>query len=300
MKNRLIITVSDVHGTKAYNIHQIARKLIVFVIIFVILIIGGGSWFINSLSTEFDTFKKDKKSEIKVLTEKERKLQAQNQYYSMQIKGKVQDIEALSSKLDYIEEMIGLKHEEKKEEITKEALNALDENTKLFMLTTMPAGKPLKSIRVTSKFGYRIHPLTKKKKFHRGVDLKAKRRTEVYATADGVVSYVQPRDRGGFGRVVKIQHNYGFETTYAHLNKTNVKIGDVVKKNQKIALSGNSGKSNGPHLHYELKYGSKVLNPKDFIRWDMGNFDEILKRQRRVKWDSLVKLIKEQHKLVQR
>lgn len=300
MKNRLIITVSDVHSTRAFNVHQIAKKLIVFIVVFVILVIGGGSWFINSLSTEFDLFKKDKESEINVLTEKEKKLQAQNQFYSMQIKGKVQDIEALSSKLDYIEDMIGLKHEEdKKEEITKEALNALDENTKLFMLATMPAGKPLKNIRTTSKFGYRIHPITKKKKFHRGLDLKAKMRTDVYSTADGVVTYVQPKNRGGFGRVIKIQHNYGFETTYAHLNKTNVKIGDVVKKNQKIAKSGNSGKSNGPHLHYELKYASRVLNPKDFIRWDMGNFDEILKRQRRVKWDSLVKLIKEQHKLVQ-
>ncbi|WP_072680023.1 M23 family metallopeptidase [Arcobacter sp. LA11] len=307
MKNRLIITVSDVHGTRAFNVHQIAKKLIVGIILFVILVIGGGSWFISELNDRMDSLRIQKEREIELkekeidaLGEKEKKLQAQNQFYSMQIKGKVQDIEALSSKLDHIEEMIGLKNEEeKKEEITKETLDSINEKMKMYMLTTIPNGAPLESTKVTSNYGYRIHPITKKKKFHRGIDLKAARKTPLYAPADGIVSFVQPKNRGDFGRLIKIQHNFGFETLYAHLNKTNVKVGDIVRKNQLIGLTGNSGRSTAPHLHYELRYGSKLLNPKEFIKWQLGNYDRILKKERRVPWESLVKLINEQHKMVQ-
>ncbi len=313
MKNRLIITVSDVHGTRAFNVHQIAKKLIVAIVLFVIIIIGGGFWVINNLNTKMDTLRLQKEKEIelkekeievkakeiKALFEKEKSLQAQNKFYSMQIKGKVQDIEELSSKLDQIEDMIGLKNEEeKKEVITEETLATITEKMKMYMLTTIPNGAPLQSTKVTSNYGYRIHPINKKRKFHRGIDLKAARKTPIYAPADGIVSFVQPRNIGDFGRLIKIQHNFGFETLYAHLNKTNVKVGDIVRKNELIGLTGSSGRSTAPHLHYELRYGSKLLNPKDFLKWQLDNYDFILKKQRRVPWESLVKLINEQHKMV--
>lgn len=304
MKNRLIITVSDVHSTKAYNVHQIVRKLLVFIILFVVIVIGGGSWFINNLSDRLETLKtqkekeiNDKEKQINVLTEKEEKLQAQNQFYSLQIKSKVEDIDALSSKLDDIEAMIGLK-DEKIEQLTRETLASISDNTKYFTLLTIPNGSPLKNTRVTSPYGYRIHPITKKKKFHRGIDLKANMRTPVKATANGVVVYVRSRDSGDFGRVVKVQHSFGFMTIYAHLNKTEVKLGDVIRKGQVIGLSGNSGRSSGAHLHYEVRYGGKILDPKDFIKWNFKNYDKIFTKQRRVKWESLVKLISEQHKMV--
>ncbi len=308
MKNRLIITISDVQGTRAFNVHQIAKKLIVFIVLIVVAVIGGGFWFINQLNTQMDSYKAQKQREIELkekeintLTEKEKKLQAQNQFYSMQIKGKVQDIEALSSKLDNIEDMIGLKaEEERKEELTKESLDTLNQKSmKKYILRTIPNGAPLEKVRSTSGYGYRIHPITKKRKFHRGLDMKANMKTPVFVTADGIVSYVQSKNIGSFGRVIKVQHNFGFETTYAHLNKTNVKIGDIVKKGQLIALSGNSGRSSGPHLHYEVKYASKVLNPRKFIKWGLNNYEYIIQNERRVRWESLVKLINEQYKTVQ-
>jgi murein DD-endopeptidase MepM/ murein hydrolase activator NlpD len=216
----------------------------------------------------------------------------------MQIKGKVEDIEALSSKLDEIEEMIGLKAKKEKE-VSKEILESISQRNKMLMFISIPNGAPLKETRVTSSYGYRIHPVTHKKKFHRGIDLKAGWNTPVYATADGVVTYVQPKNIGDFGRVIKVQHNFGFETTYAHLNKTKVQAGDIIKKNQEIGLSGSSGRSTAPHLHYELKYGGRILNPKSFINWQMNNFNDIFKKERRVKWESLVNLIREQSKMVQ-
>ncbi|QKF81073.1 peptidase M24 [Halarcobacter ebronensis] len=306
MKDRLIITISDVQGTRAFNVHQVIKKLIIIIILAVVVVIGASFWFISELNTRMDNLKEEKEKqislkedEIKTLVEKEKKLQAQNQFYSLQIKGKVKDIEALSSKLDHIEEMIGLKGDKEKEQITAETLRKMSPIVRMYMLTSIPSGSPLKETRVTSPFGYRIHPVTNKKKFHRGIDLKAARRTTVYATADGVVSYVQTKNDGDFGRVIKIRHNFGFETIYAHLYKVNVNTGDVIRKNQEIGLSGNSGRSTAPHLHYEVRSGLKVLDPKNFISWELGNYNSIFTEERRVQWESLVKLINEQFKMVQ-
>lgn len=314
MKNRLIITISDVRGTRAFNVHQIAKKLILIIVLVIACIIGGAFWFIGELNDQMDNLKIEKQKEIEQkdkeiklredeigdLNTKEKQLQAQNQFYSMQIQGKVEDIEALTSKLDNIEEMIGLRNEEEKmHEITKETRESIDQKLKMYMLTTIPNGVPLKDTRITSHFGYRIHPITKKKTFHKGIDLKASRKTPIYTTADGIVSFVENKDLGGFGRVVKIQHNFGFQTVYAHLNKINVKVGDVVRKNQEIGLSGNSGRSTAPHLHYEIRFGSMVLNPREFLRWNLDKYDDIFKKERRIQWESLVKLISEQYKMVQ-
>lgn len=299
MKNRLIITVSDVSGTKSYNIHQLVRKFAVAIAIVAVLVIGGSFWFISYLNDEIVHVKKTKEEEISVLTTKERELVSQNTFYSTQIQSKVKDIEALSSKLDHLEEIIGLKKDEEKHDIKESTLSKITQFQKLYMFKLFPNGRPLDEVITTSRFGYRTHPVTKKRKFHRGLDIRAKMRTKVYATADGIVSYVQSKDIGAFGRVVKVFHGMGFQTVYAHLNKTNVKIGQVIKKGDLIAYTGNSGRSTAPHLHYEVRYANKVLNPRDFIRWKLDNFETIFKKQRRVPWESLVKLINEHNKMVQ-
>ncbi|AXH14110.1 M23 family metallopeptidase [Malaciobacter mytili] len=298
MKNRLIITVSDVSGTKSYNVHQFIRKFVVIFSIIALFVLGLSFWLITYLHSEVSNIKESKREEIAQLTKKEKELLAQNSFYSKQIQGKIEDIEELSSKLDHLEEIIGIKKDEDIDLIKRATLATMTTVEKVYMLRTIPNGSPLKLTRVTSNYGYRIHPISNKKIFHRGIDLKAAMRTEIFATADGVVSYVEPNDRGGFGRVIKIMHGYGFQTLYAHLNKTKVKIGQVVKKGDLIGLSGNSGNSSGPHLHYEMRYGTKVLNPRDFIFWDIKNYESIFKKQRRIPWESLVNLISEHNKIV--
>ena len=296
MKNRLIITVSDVNGTKSYNIHQIVTKLIFIVVLTAIILIGGSFWFINYLNKNIDNLKITKEQEIQQLVKKEQKLLKKNKEYNIDIEEKINDIKELSLKLDDIENIIGIKETQIEDPITRATLAKITSLKKMYMLQIIPNGSPLKNTLVTARFGYRIHPVLKKRKFHRGIDLRAKRKTKVYSTADGVVSYVQSKNRGTYGRVIIISHNYGFETVYGHLGKTKVKIGDIVKKGDLIALSGNSGRSTGPHLHYEVKYASIVLNPKYFINWNLKNYNNIFKKIGRVKWDSLANLISEQKK----
>ncbi len=289
MKDRLIVTVSDINGTKSYNLNKFIKKVIIYVVIITIIIIAVSFWSISYLS--------DKINKISIEGEK---LQAQNKLYNLQINDKIKDIQELGNTLKEIEQIIGVKGDDEISLIQRAILLKLTSSQKSFMLQTIPNGSPLKVTRIISKFGYRIHPITKKKKFHTGVDLRAKRKTKIYAPADGVVKYTRKQIKGGFGTTIKITHNYGFDTLYGHLNKILVKVGDVVKKGDLIALSGNTGKSTGPHLHYEVHYANKVVNPYDYIKWNMKNYDKIFEKQRRVQWESLVKLINSQsQKLVQ-
>lgn len=299
MRNRLIITISDVKGTKSYNLHQFVKKILLIAIILIVMVLGGSFLFISYLNGEIEEAQEDKKAQLKLLAEKEEKLVAQNKFYSVQIKSKVQDIEELSSKLDEIHTIIGVGKDATAEEISKKTLKNVNLDLKKYTLRVIPNGKPIAKIRVSSGFGYRINPITKKRQFHRGLDIPTKRKTPIRATADGVVEYVQSKNVGAYGRVVRLSHNFGFQTVFAHMNKTLVKVGSVIKKGQIIGLSGNSGRSSGPHVHYEVRYATKVLNPRNFIKWDLKNYNYIFKKERRVEWESLINQIKDQHQMGQ-
>lgn len=145
--------------------------------------------------------------------------------------------------------------------ISEELLKKTDNNIELLRRT--PLGRPL-SGPITSSFGYREDPVNGEKGFHSGVDMKAVRGEKVKATADGFV--VQANDNGDYGRLVEIRHGNGFTTSYAHLQNYKVKPGDKVKRGQVIGLAGNSGRSTGVHLHYELCHNGSPINPATFMQ----------------------------------
>jgi murein DD-endopeptidase MepM/ murein hydrolase activator NlpD len=122
-----------------------------------------------------------------------------------------------------------------------------------------PFANPLKDpYRFTSGFGYRWGRL------HAGADFAAPHGTPIYATADGVVTHAGWSS--GYGRLVKIQHDFGIETRYAHNSKLYVKVGQRVSRGQKISAMGNTGRSTGTHLHYEVRVGGKPINPMIYIK----------------------------------
>jgi len=119
---------------------------------------------------------------------------------------------------------------------------------------------PLKdNFRVSSKFGYRIHPVKNIKKFHYGIDLACPKGTIIYAVTDGKVA--RSNFANGYGNYIIINHSNGVTTAYAHLNTRNVKNGDYVKKGDVIGYVGSTGRSTGPHLHFEVIKNSKKVNP---------------------------------------
>ncbi len=131
------------------------------------------------------------------------------------------------------------------------------------MLRSIPAIQPVSNKdlkRTASGFGMRIHPIYKIAKFHAGMDFTAPTGTEVYATGDGVVSLVKS-NRRELGNHVIIDHGFGYQTIYAHLNAFNVRVGQKVKRGDVIGFVGSTGLSTAPHLHYEIKLNDRNIDP---------------------------------------
>ncbi len=135
----------------------------------------------------------------------------------------------------------------------------------LDILNHLPLGRPVPGL-VTSRFGRRTDPVNGKKGFHSGVDMRGKRGQDIIATADGVVS--RALVNGSYGRFVEINHGNGYTTKFAHMKKILVKKGDIIRRGQRIGIVGSSGRSTGPHLHYEVCLNKKPINPSKFMRVD--------------------------------
>ncbi len=127
----------------------------------------------------------------------------------------------------------------------------------------MPSGKPVADGWLSSKYGKRNDPFTGKQDFHKGLDFAGKKGSEVITVGDGVVSWAGKRS--GYGNLIEVNHGNGYSTRYGHNQKHLVKIGDKVKKGQQIALMGSTGRSTGPHVHFELLRNGKTVNPSKYI-----------------------------------
>ncbi|MBW6515815.1 MAG: M23 family metallopeptidase [Candidatus Cloacimonetes bacterium] len=117
--------------------------------------------------------------------------------------------------------------------------------------------------RITTPYGWRTHPITRQRDFHSGIDLANRPNSPIYTTADGVIKEISSNRY--YGRFIVITHKFGYETMYAHLEKSLVKKGDIVQKGEIIALMGNTGRSTGTHLHYEVRRYGRNLNPYQYL-----------------------------------
>ncbi len=135
-------------------------------------------------------------------------------------------------------------------------------NLYLDKANAIPLGRP-SSGQISSPYGRRRDPLNGRACFHKGIDFRGQRGEKIYATASGVVT--RAGRFGGYGKYVELQHQDGYETAYAHLHKILVKRGQKVERGDIIGLVGNTGRSTGPHLHYEIRRNKKNINPKKFV-----------------------------------
>ncbi len=149
------------------------------------------------------------------------------------------------------------------------------------LLAAIPAIQPVRNedlTHVASGYGYRTDPFTKARKFHYGMDFTAPRGTPVYASGDGVISRAD-NTASGFGRHIRIDHGYGYESIYAHLYKYNVRKGQKVKRGDLIGFVGSTGRSQAPHLHYEIHKDGERINPINFYYGNLSpeEFAEMLR-----------------------
>ncbi|CAN5519612.1 M23 family metallopeptidase [soil metagenome] len=192
----------------------------------------------------------------------------------LQRMGESELVKSLTEQLNTIALQVGYQQK------SYDAIDGMIKN-KEKLLAAIPAIQPVsnKDLRhIASGFGYRVDPVYKITKFHAGLDFAATQGTPIYATADGVVSEAN-YDAGGYGNHVVINHGYGYETLYGHMVRIKARAGQKIKRGEVIGWVGSTGKSTGPHCHYEVHKGNQPVDPVYFFYNDLTpeQYDQVLK-----------------------
>lgn len=218
-------------------------------------------------------------------------IKSQENIYSIQINNRIDEIMGLTQQINDLHRIMNVGLTINSQDKIKSKLLTEDKIVDS-LFTFIPNGFPIKDIQVTSNYGYRIHPVTLVETLHTGIDLKSKIGDDVYSTASGIVIKAINNDNNGYGKYIVIQNAFGFSTLFAHLDDILVREGDFVSKNSLIGYSGNTGRSTGPHLHYEVKFMDKHINPIDFIYWNKKTFNSIFYTNSHIKWSNLISTLK--------
>lgn len=295
MRHNYQITISDCRQARHYTLTQLARRiglaaggLVVAVFIGCLLIIYALSGRMHELDQR-----------VTALTARNAEVQHENQrlladqhMLNQQIQARQAELIALTDDLAELETLVGVTPPEQLPVAERISVVSHTAFERRLLLSSIPSGSPLQQAVVTSRFGMREHPVVEKTRLHGGVDLRASIGTEVTATADGVVEYAGDNAGSGMGRMIKIVHNYGFSTIYAHLSEIDVKVGQYISQGDTIGRSGNTGLSEAPHLHYEVRYLERRLDPKSFMDWSFERYQTVFEQEDRVQWQSLARNVR--------
>ena len=281
-----MITITDLNGSRNFVLGDVIKRIALYIVLVFVLI--------GVLTTFYVRYLLETTNEAKELMSD---LQRQNSMINEAKQASQLELERLEDKISELGEQYGVDLNTSLENATfvqdiEKIMLSVAETKALF--DGIPNGDPTGGQgRISDHYGYRTHPVLHHRQMHAGLDFAMPIGTPIYATANGVVlsAGIQP----GYGHMVEIRHNFGFGTRYGHLNgKYAVKQGDFVRKGDIIAYSGNSGLSTGPHLHYEIRFISKALNPINFVNWKQENYKDIFQKEGQIQWQSLVKLLSPQ------
>lgn len=292
MKNKTTLTITTINGSKSYTLDQMIKGVIKYLFFGFIIVLFIGAFTIWFLLGEMKNYQ--------ALKDQYKTLLITNSDLEMSIQEKKIELNEISEKITDIESLIGMTPQSETPKRARLDIAKISASERKLMLRMVPSGMPLEFKGFTSNFGWRFHPLRRtQREFHTGLDLRARVGTPVYASADGIVELVRTNQTVGYGNLVTLSHAVGFKTLYAHLDRVTVNQGEFVQKGQLIAYSGNTGYSSGPHLHYEVRYLNKPLDPLAFVEWDLKEYESIFDKEKKVQWDSVIKGIKWQWTLLE-
>ncbi|MDR2639550.1 MAG: M23 family metallopeptidase [Helicobacteraceae bacterium] len=288
MRDKTTITITTIDGSKSFTLGEFAKAAAVYAAIALLVVILIGAFSIYFLIGELENFDR--------LKEQHKALLMTSVDFKEAIEESNATLSELSEKIADIESIAGLSLNDEGKALPSDQMAArldlarVGLAERMLTLRFVPSGVPIEYRGTTSDFGWRYHPLRRtQREFHTGIDLRARVGTPVYAAADGVVELTRQNLSVGYGNIITLAHAFGFKTLYAHLDRILVAQGAFIKKGQLIAYSGNTGYSNGPHLHYEVRYLNKPLDPTAFMEWDLKSYEAIFNKEKRVQWDSVAK-----------
>ncbi len=230
---------------------------------------------INALNKEIETLQKTDSDlrlsvNLKPLNQEDRTLGVGGSVFKEYVPTNVSDVSEMIKGIESSLQSLSSKVAVQKENYSEIKLS-LEKNKKL--LNSIPAILPCDGP-IGDRFGMRMHPILKRRRMHAGLDIVVNTGTKIYAPGDAKVLRVGFRN--GYGKVLELDHGFGYTSLYAHLSKILVKKGEHVKRGDLIALSGKTGSlATGPHLHYEVRHNGIPLNPRNFIFSDIKLFDFI-------------------------
>ncbi len=298
MKERIIVSVSTIHGTRHFHVGKWIKRGLRGAVISAALgtVVTGG--IIYYLIDQVD-FAKNRQSQLESqslsLSEELQGLESLKSELETDLEERELRLVSVADRLGDLELLLGVSDRDEKIESRLDTA-AINSAVRVMLLNELPNGTPTPGARISSHYGSRTHPVTGRKTTHRGTDFAVNTGTPVYATADGVVETVRPSNEGS-GNFLRVQHAFGFTTSYSHLQKFDVRAGDFVSKGDLIAHSGNTGMSTGPHLHYEIRFVGRALDPRHFVGWDLENFESIFEKERNIRWESLVNRVEQRASL---
>ncbi|MCG7499848.1 peptidoglycan DD-metalloendopeptidase family protein [Vibrio sp. Of7-15] len=311
MPNNIRISVSHNRGTLFLSVSKTKKHIIlssIAALFCFILAITSGLYYLNKHNNDVSqalsdlSIKKQQQQQEFIENQKQLALQIEahetnNHELTQQLEKKNNLLSVLGQRVDDVESVLGLHTPQSDQgEVSDISLEqrldtaAINSAVRATMFRLIPNATPLNYTRASSPFGRRINPVSKKRHHHLGIDLTCKRGTEMFAPADGVVELVRPSKKG-YGNLLKLRHSFGFMTMYAHLDKFKVKTGQFIQKGDLIATCGNSGNSTGPHLHYEVRFLGRAVDPKPFMDWTPDKFESLFEKEHSIKWASLVDVI---------
>ncbi|PHX05180.1 M23 family metallopeptidase [Vibrio splendidus] len=301
MSKKISITIPSNQGEQTFYFGRKAVLMCTTAIFSVPLLIGAAAYMHFEGKQELAMQAGDAQQLIETLiVEKEQTefLYAEqvetNHSLSQTLTEKEGTIQLLGKRVFDVESVLGLADEELlTDDISLEDridAAAVDSAVRATMFRLIPNDSPMAYQRISSSYGSRTNPISGKRHVHTGIDLTCKRGEDIVAPADGVIETVRPSKKG-FGNFITMRHSFGFMSSYAHLQKFKVRSGQFVSKGDVIASCGNSGNSTGPHLHYEVRFLGRSLNPQYLMDWTPENFNYVFEKEKKVKWGPLVQLI---------
>lgn len=301
MKNTLLIHIPTRQGTVSYSCTR-ARLLALLLMMWAVL--GAATWFIYqttlSQSASYQVISQLEKQLTdtqRQLTNHKKKLAKttqDNQRLLLDLEDKNQQLDGMVERLDEVEMVLGLQQPEQDASSatleTRLDTAAIDSAVRATLFRLLPNDSPVAYNRISSPFGSRINPVTQQRHFHSGIDLTCQPGETIHAAADGVVESVRPGNQG-YGNYLTVRHTFGFMSLYAHMKSFQAKSGQFVSKGDVIGVCGNTGRSTGPHLHFEVRFLGRALDPIHFIEWSPENFTPLFEQEEKVQWSTLVNLI---------
>lgn len=296
MKDQLTISISTINGSSHWQLSKSMRRSLKSLAGIGVVLVLGALLLIQHLYQVVDYAElkqAELASESQTLGDELANLQDLKQTLEQDLSEREERISSVSERLADLEKVLGVAGSPENIDLDSRLdVAAIHSNVRMTMLNQIPSGSPVGNERISSQFGKRKHPVTGKLKMHRGMDFAVNTGTKIYAPADGVVE-VTRRSKKGSGNFLRLQHSFGFSSSYSHLKGFKVRPGQFVRKGELIAISGNSGLSSGPHLHYEVRFVGRALDPKPFVEWGVNDFEDIFKKERAIRWESLVKTVEQ-------